>query len=98
MLDMTKKKIAYEWVLVMSKGEDIVLTENQYKTFKDNMLEAKVVFGDLGFSPSFVVQFFKRPAGSWMRDKYPCNDCNSTGRNQEQTEWCTACEGTGINI
>lgn len=97
-LDVSKKKIAYEWVLVMSKGDDILLSEPQYEFFKKNMKEAKVVFSELGFSPGFVIQFFKRPATNWLKDKYPCNDCTATGRNAESTDWCETCGGSGVKI
>lgn len=96
MLDMTKKKIAYEWVLVLSKGDDIVLTENQYQVFKENIKESKIFFGDLGFSPSFVTQFYRRPATNWLKDKYPCKACYTTGRRVDNTDWCEACGGTGV--
>ena len=30
-------KVVYEWVLVMSKGDDTVLSENQYNVYREQV-------------------------------------------------------------
>lgn len=98
MLDISTKKLAYEWVLVMSKGDDILLTEPQFAFFKKNLKESKIVFSELGFSPGFVIQFFKRPATNWLKDKYPCKHCTATGRTADSSAWCEVCGGSGVQL
>lgn len=96
-LDQSTRKIAYEWVLIMNKGDDIILTEKQFQVFKENITETKIVFSDCGFSPAFVVQWYKRPASTWILNKYPCMKCRATGRSKD-SGWCIACGGSGVNI
>lgn len=97
---MENQKKVYEWVLTMSKGDDVILTENQYEFYAKKMEEddnRKLMFSDFGFNPVFVVSEIKVPA-NYIRRKYPCRDCHSAGRNADNTDWCTTCEGSGINI
>lgn len=98
MEDKKPRKIAYEWVLQMSKGEDILLTENQYEFYKKNYKEAKVFFADVEINPAFVMNAVKRPATNWLKDKYPCRECYTAGRNKDNTDWCEVCGGSGVKL
>lgn len=92
------QKIAYEWVLTMSKGDDILLTENQYKVYKENHKEGKIFFADVEVNPAFVMSARKRPATNWLKDKYPCTACYTAGRNPDNTDWCEVCGGSGVKL
>lgn len=91
-------KIAYEWVLTMSKGDDILLTENQYAFYKEHNKDSKVFFADVEINPAFVMNAKKRPATNWLKDKYPCRECYTTGRKPDNTDWCEVCEGSGVQL
>jgi hypothetical protein len=101
-----EKKKTYEWVFVMSKGDDVYLTENQYQVYFDHWKEGQLFFGKLGINPSFVVQFFKREADG-LFDLYPCVKCYKQGYLQivpkDVTkgltyEECPVCKGTGLDF
>jgi hypothetical protein len=87
---------SYEWVLSMSKGEDIILTERQYKFYRDNITSNKVTFDDCELNPAFVVSAYKRPA-QVIKDKYPCKNCGTTGKMNDYSV-CPKCEGSGVDI
>jgi hypothetical protein len=89
-------KNKYEWVLTMSKGDDVVLTENQYDFYKEHYAESKVFFGDIEINPAFIVSAAKRPIYA-LRPKYPCKTCSSCGRLPDYTT-CPICEGSGVHI
>jgi hypothetical protein len=97
-----EKKKAYEWVIVMSKGDDIFLTEKQYEYYLEHVEDSIVNYDDQGFNPAFVVQFWKQEP-EHIRRKYPCRTCQSNGHVLERGEdgnWktCPDCEGTGLDL
>lgn len=96
-MDNTQPKRAYEWILIMSKGDDVILSENQYDFYKKNYKEAKVFFADKEVNPAFVVQVYKRPA-QYIKEKYPCRECYQSGRKPDNTGWCDNCGGSGVDI
>lgn len=90
---------AYEWVLIMSKDDAVVLTENQYKIFKDNVKASdmrQMFFPDVSFNPAFVVSSYKRRA-EYIRNKYPCKACHQSGRKPDMS-WCDSCGGSGVDL
>lgn len=81
----------------MSKGDDVILTENQYQFYKEHHKDSKVAFSEVEISPSFVVQAWKRPA-QYIRNKYPCPVCHMGGRNADNSGWCPSCKGSGVQL
>ena len=95
-----ERKIAYEWVIVMSKGEDIVLTEKQYLYYDDHRKDDCIIFDNCEFRPPFVVQAYKRPA-EIIKDYYPCHTCKTSGweiTKEGKRIVCSKCGGTGIDL
>ena len=95
-----ERKVAYEWVIVMSKGEDIVLTENQYAYFDENRKENYIIFDNFEFNPAFIVQAYKRPA-EIIKDYYPCETCHTSGweiTKEGKRIVCSKCGGTGVDL
>lgn len=93
-------KIAYEWVLVMGKGEDIILSENQYAVYKKHTQSENpgmIFYGDIAVNPFYVAQTIKRKA-QYIKEKYPCKTCYSTGRKPDNTGWCENCKGSGVDL
>lgn len=96
------RRPSFEWVLIMSKGDDVILTENQYQAYKDGWKDGKVFFKDMEVNPSFVVSAFKRDAG-FIIEKYPCSSCKGNGIKPRRDHHglileCTDCGGTGLGI
>lgn len=94
------QKIAYEWVLIMSKGEDVILSENQYEVYRNQVKNkdmSRCFFADVEVNPPFVVQSYKRKA-QYIKDKYPCKECYSSGRKPDNTDWCSNCGGSGVDL
>lgn len=94
------QKLAYEWVMTMSKGEDVILSENQYAVYKAQVQSEdnrKLLFSDTEINPVFVVSGVRRPA-DYIRRKYPCRVCHSAGRNDTNTGWCLNCGGSGVDL
>lgn len=89
------QKTLYEWVLVMNKGDDIVLSENQYEVYKEGWKDGQMFFNGVMVNPSYVVQAYRRPAEEILR-KYPCRKCYRTGVDGENT--CKECGGTGFKV
>ena len=96
-MDNKLPKIIYEWVLMQSKGDDIVLSENQYKIYKDNYKEGKIFFADVEVNPAFVMNARRRQA-KYIKDKYPCKECYSSGRKPDNADWCDNCGGSGVDL
>lgn len=95
-----KPKMVYEWVLVMSKGDDVVLSESQYEVYREQIKAkdmSRCFFADVEFNPPFVVQSYKRKA-QYIKDKYPCKECYSSGRKADNTGWCPNCGGSGVDL
>ena len=86
----------YEWVIVMSKGEDIYLTEKQYAFYRENCKESKVWFDDFELNPAFVVSANRRPA-QVIKGRYPCKNCGTAGIMNDYSS-CPVCGGSGVNI
>lgn len=99
------RKIFYEWIVTLSKGEDLYLTENQYQHYKDNWKEGQMFFRDFNLNPSFVVKMEKKP-GEHLLEKYPCSACHMNGQVLKESgsgsdnsfEECKNCKGTGADI
>lgn len=92
-------KIAYEWIVTLSKGDEIVLTESQFAFYKSQLQEkdmSQIFFIDQHLNPVYVVSSFSRPANV-IRRKYPCKTCLSSG-HIPGGEWCTDCEGSGVSL
>ena len=89
-------KIAYEWVFVMSKGDDAIISEKRHEFYLRNRANGVVTFDDIEINPSFVVTSYKRPA-QYLKNKYPCKDCYSTGVVPGNNGMCPVCEGTGVD-
>jgi hypothetical protein len=97
------KKQAFEWVLIMSKGDDVSLTEKQYEHYKDNWKDGKIFFDTFEVNPSFVVSAKQYPASDELKKKYPCKTCHTNGylieRDREGNfKICPTCEGTGMEL
>lgn len=92
-------KNRYEWVLTMSKGDDVVLTENQYEYYKENRENGTIFFADCEVNPSFVVSSERRPARI-IKDKYPCKTCGTCGRVKKDNLFveCPDCQGSGVKF
>jgi len=96
------KKEIYEWVMIMSKGDDLILTESQYEFYKKNINDGIIFFKTNAINPSFVVSASKRKPQTLFK-LYPCLTCNTNGillktRKDDGTyDTCTNCEGTGID-
>jgi len=98
-------KKAYEWVLTPQKGDDIVLTENQYEFYKaqvKNGDHAPIFYDDVEVRPSYIVTSVRREA-SVTKNKYPCKTCDTNGFLLEKDtngvfKLCPECEGRGINL
>ena len=89
---------SYEWVLEMSKGDSIVLTEKQYAYYKENYQESKVFFDSFEINPAFVMSASKKPAYSLYK-MYPCKKCNTNGFQGGNVNFqCNTCKGTGLDI
>lgn len=84
-----------EWVLVMSRGDDFYLTENQYQYYKDNYQDGKIFFKTFEINPPFVVSARQRPVEALL-DMYPCHACLQTGKALGKV--CENCDGTGVDI
>ena len=106
------KKPTFEWVVVSSKGEDLILTENQYKVFRENRESGTVAFEDFEINPSFVVKAYRREA-QVVNLKYRCETCTTNGwvwsdvKRDEKGELlsiggekieCPICHGTGVDL
>lgn len=99
---MDNRKQAYEWVLTISKGDDQILTENQYEAYKKNHQDGKIFFDTFEVNPSYVVSASRQPANH-TKKKYPCKACNTIGfapgrDNQGNLVVCKKCEGTGLDL
>lgn len=100
---MEKKKV-YEWVIVLSKGEELYLTENQFEYYREHREEGVVGFDNFEINPSFVVQARKREA-EVINELYPCKVCHTSGHILREGESgstgifdeCTNCNGTGVD-
>jgi rubrerythrin len=86
----------FEWVITMSKGDDIVLTEKQYEYYLENITQNNVSFDDYQINPAFVVSAYKRPA-QVIKEKYPCKNCGTAGIMNDYSQ-CPVCGGSGVNI
>jgi len=87
------QKTLFEWVLIVSKGDDVILSENQYDIYKNSWRDGQMFFNGMMVNPAFVAQAYKRPA-EVLKKKYPCKDCFSSGFMTDKTI-CTKCEGAG---
>lgn len=95
-------KKAYEWVLTPEKGDDIVLTENQYELYRTQIQEenfSPIFYDEVEVRPYKIVTAIRREASAIKR-KYPCRKCNTNGFLFEKDEdgvflLCPECEGTG---
>lgn len=94
---MKPPKIIYEWVFTMNKGDDLILTEKQYQFYSENHKESRIAFTNFEFNPMYVVSSIRRPARIIRRD-FPCPDCHGGGRNKENSDWCSSCEGSGVKL
>lgn len=93
-----RPKIAYEWVLTMSDGEEIILTENQYQFYKDHWKDKKVFVGDVEINPSFVT-YSKKRAADFVKNLYPCPRCHQSGYDpDDHSFWCKVCDGSGVQL
>lgn len=101
---MEKKKI-YEWVIVLSKGDELYLTENQFKYYQEHREEGVVGFDNFEINPSFVVQGRRREA-EVINLLYPCKICHTAGHTLKEGESgstgvfveCENCQGTGVDF
>ena len=98
------KKPVFEWIVISSKGEDLYLTEEQFKAYQEARENGVVVFPDFEINPSFVVKSFKRRAEVINR-KYPCMNCSTNGRlpvkvgeDPFKAKECPVCHGTGVDF
>lgn len=92
-------KVVYEWIVTMSKGDEIILTENQYDFLKKKSEEGdnrKLFFGDVAINPSFVVSAYRQKA-VYIKNKYPCPVCYQSGK-KPNGELCDNCEGSGVQL
>lgn len=97
-------KELYEWVVIMSKGDEYYLTENQYEYYKDNIDQGHVFFDRIEINPFHVVSAYKRKAQE-IQKMYPCPTCGGNvydyklGRD-ENGEWqtCKKCKGARISL
>jgi len=89
----------FEWVIVMNKGEEIILTENQYEFYAEDRKRNQVIFDGFEFNPAFVVQAYKRPADEIVR-MYRCPDCNggTMVAKGDKAIMCPLCKGTGADL
>lgn len=91
-----------EWVMTMTKGDDIVLTETQYEFYKENRENGSIFFKTAEINPSFVVSSHKRKA-EYLFKLYPCLTCNTNGellktrKDDGICDICPTCKGTGID-
>lgn len=99
-------KKAYEWVLTPNKGDDIVLTENQYEFYKDQIKNenfSPIFFEETEVRPSQIITSVKREATIATKSKYPCLKCDMNGYLREKDKngvfkLCPDCEGKGIKV
>lgn len=95
------KPQVFEWVVTMSNGDFYVLTENQYKHYKENWKEGKIFFDTFEINPSFVSSSMRRPAEEILK-KYPCERCHGGGMlfnyNEKKNMLCFICKGTGLSL
>lgn len=89
----------YEWVLTMSRGNDIVLTEKQYDYYDKNRETPRITFDNFEFSPFSVVRGYKRKATELIR-MYPCETCHGGGivALKDKAIVCKSCKGTKLNL
>lgn len=95
-----ERKIAYEWILTLSRGPEVILSEAQYAFYKKQIQDEdyrKLFFSDVEVNPPFVVSAYRQPA-VYIKSKYPCKDCYSTGVIIGNKGVCLSCEGTGISL
>lgn len=93
---MQMAQALFEWVLLMSKGEDRILTETQYKFYREHRNDGgNVLFDDFEINPFHVVQAYRRPADEIIK-RYPCRKCYTTG--QINYKECPDCKGTGVKL
>lgn len=98
-------KKAYEWILTPSKGDDIVLTENQYAYYRDAVKigdMSAIFFDDVEVRPPHIITALRREA-SVTKNKYPCMKCDTNGFLLEKDRngvllVCPECEGTGLKL
>lgn len=99
-------KIAFEWVLTPSKGDDAILTENQYSFYKNQVKDGDVgtiFFDACEIHPTQIVSAIRREA-SYTKQKYPCMTCDTNGYLLLKKdangvfEICPDCGGTGLNL
>lgn len=91
---MEEKKEVFQWVMTMSEGDQIFLTESQYDHYKANWEDGKMFFKTLEVNPSFVVSAIKQPAKE-LKQMYPCLKCQTTGKSLGKI--CPNCEGSGVD-
>jgi DnaJ-class molecular chaperone len=96
MIEEQPQKIAYEWVFAMSRGDDVIISEKRHEFYVANRPNGIVTFSDTEINPSFVVSAHRRPA-QYLKSRYPCTKCHTTGRRNGNTGWCEACGGTGVD-
>jgi hypothetical protein len=87
------RPILFEWVVVQSKGEDLVLTPNQYDVYK-RQHSGVIRFKNFEINPAFVVQVRKEPVNE-LKNMYPCLKCQKTGKSLGEV--CTNCAGSGVD-
>jgi hypothetical protein len=94
------QKIVYEWLLTRVNAGDVILTENQYEFYKNQVLKGdmrEIRFRHATIRPSYVISGIRKQA-SFLKDKYPCKSCYSSGRKSDNTEWCSSCGGSGVQL
>ena len=93
-----------EWVISMSRGDDLYLTENQHAFLMDNMNEKVVMFDHVTINPAYFVSAHKRPIEALL-EMYPCQTCDQSGVEMVKKAegiWdkvtCTKCKGTKVDF
>lgn len=97
-----EKKIVYEWVITMTGGDPIILTEAQFAILRESEMDEetsgrKIFFSDCSLNPSYLISTMKRPA-QYIKSKFPCHDCHQGGRNKDNSDWCPTCHGSGVKF
>jgi len=96
MTEEQTQQIAYEWVFTMSKGDDVIISEKRHDFYLANRANGIITFSDMEINPAHVVSSYQRPA-QYLKSKYPCTKCHTTGRKDGNIEWCDVCGGTGVD-
>jgi hypothetical protein len=94
-MDAPLKKKAYQWKIALSHGDEIVLSEQQYKAFVEHLDDSMVFLDGVQINPRFVVSAIKEEALE-LKKKYPCRQCLTYGGSGGTV--CTNCEGTGLDF